>query len=90
MFFDAWCRRCQRDKSMREGADLDECDDNELCEIIAAANPSAILELIAAYKEAVAALVISRPFINAWPQCRDNELVIVDSALATAKRLGVE
>ena len=57
---------------------------------IAAANPSAILELIAAYKEAVAALVISRPFINAWPQCRDNELVIVDSALATAKRLGVE
>ena len=36
MFFDTWCRRCQRDKAMREGADFDECDDNELCEIIAA------------------------------------------------------
>jgi hypothetical protein len=36
-FFDAWCRRCQRDKAMREGADFDECDDNELCELIAAA-----------------------------------------------------
>lgn len=22
MFFDTWCRRCQRDKAMREGADL--------------------------------------------------------------------
>jgi len=36
-FMDTWCRNCQRDKAMREGADFDECDDNELCEIIAAA-----------------------------------------------------
>lgn len=35
-FFDAWCRCCARDKAMREGADFDECDDNELCEVIAA------------------------------------------------------
>ena len=35
-FFDCWCRRCARYKAMREGADFDECDDNELCEIIAA------------------------------------------------------
>lgn len=35
-FFDTWCRRCARDKAMREGADFDECDDNELCELIAA------------------------------------------------------
>lgn len=35
-FFDAWCSRCARDKSMREGEPVDECDDNELCEIIAA------------------------------------------------------
>jgi len=35
-FVNAWCRRCQRDKAMLEGADFDECDDNELCEIIAA------------------------------------------------------
>ena len=35
-FLDAACTQCARDKSMREGADFDECDDNELCEIIAA------------------------------------------------------
>ena len=27
---------CARDKAMREGADFDECDDNELCDLIAA------------------------------------------------------
>jgi hypothetical protein len=31
-----WCHECQRDKAMREGADFDECDDNEVCPIIAA------------------------------------------------------
>lgn len=35
IFFDAWCRQCQRDKSMREGVDIDECDDTERCDIIA-------------------------------------------------------
>lgn len=35
LFMDAFCRRCQRDKAMREGADFDECDDNERCQIIA-------------------------------------------------------
>ena len=35
-FFAAWCRNCQRDKAMREGCDLDDCDDNERCNIIAA------------------------------------------------------
>jgi len=35
-FFECWCRRCARDKAMREGADFDECDDSELCELIAA------------------------------------------------------
>ena len=35
-FFDAWCRKCQRDKAMREGCDLDDCDDNERCDLIAA------------------------------------------------------
>lgn len=34
-FFAAWCCKCQRDKAMREGADIDECDDNERCDIIA-------------------------------------------------------
>lgn len=33
-FFAAWCRRCARDAAMREGADIDQCDDNERCEII--------------------------------------------------------
>lgn len=35
-FLESWCGQCQRDKSMREGVDVDECDDNEKCEIIAA------------------------------------------------------
>lgn len=36
-FLDSWCSNCARDRAMREGADLDECDDDEVCEIIAAA-----------------------------------------------------
>jgi len=35
IFMEAWCADCQRDKSMREGAPLEDCDDNERCEIIA-------------------------------------------------------
>lgn len=34
-FFDDWCRKCQRDRSMREGEPVEDCDDNELCDIIA-------------------------------------------------------
>lgn len=37
LFFDQWCRKCARDKSMRDGEDYDECDDSEVCPIIAAA-----------------------------------------------------
>ena len=33
-FFDAWCRQCARDRSMREGEPIEECDDNERCDII--------------------------------------------------------
>src|SRR5690348_9141088 len=35
LFMEAWCRNCARDKAMNEGKDFDECDDNELCQIIA-------------------------------------------------------
>lgn len=35
-FMDKWCRTCQRDRAMREGLDIDDCDDNELCPIVAA------------------------------------------------------
>lgn len=35
-FFENWCCHCARDKAMREGADFDDCDDDEVCEIIAA------------------------------------------------------
>lgn len=35
-FLNAWCRNCARDRSMREGEEVDECDDSELCPIIAA------------------------------------------------------
>lgn len=34
-FFDSWCRRCARDRAMREGLDVDDCDDNERCDLIA-------------------------------------------------------
>lgn len=34
-FFAGWCCQCQRDKSMREGCDVDDCDDNERCDLIA-------------------------------------------------------
>ena len=34
-FMAAWCCFCARDKAMREGADPEDCDDNEKCEIIA-------------------------------------------------------
>ncbi|MDB5777549.1 MAG: hypothetical protein JWP38_3682 [Herbaspirillum sp.] len=34
IFFSSWCSECARDKSMREGADIDECDDSERCDII--------------------------------------------------------
>jgi hypothetical protein len=35
-FLEAVCGNCARDKAMREGADLDDCDDDECCPIIAA------------------------------------------------------
>lgn len=35
LFFDSWCRHCERDKSMNGAKPFDECDDNELCDIIA-------------------------------------------------------
>ena len=35
-FLESWCGGCARDRSMRDGVDLDECDDDEKCEIIAA------------------------------------------------------
>jgi hypothetical protein len=34
-FFASWCCHCQRDRAMREGCSVDECDDNERCDIIA-------------------------------------------------------
>lgn len=33
-FIESWCGQCARDKAMRESADFDDCDDNEVCEII--------------------------------------------------------
>lgn len=35
-FIGAWCSTCARDRSIREGVDVDECDDDEVCEIVAA------------------------------------------------------
>lgn len=45
-FFENWCCHCSRDKAMREGADFDDCDDNELCEIIAASFRGPVKEWI--------------------------------------------
>lgn len=35
IFMDAWCSECARDAAMNGGMELDECDDNQLCTIIA-------------------------------------------------------
>jgi hypothetical protein len=35
-FIEEWCCNCQRDRSLRDGVALDECDDDEKCEIVAA------------------------------------------------------
>jgi len=45
-FFENWCCHCARDKAMREGVDFDECDDNEVCGIIAAAFRGPVAEWI--------------------------------------------
>jgi hypothetical protein len=34
IFISSWCGECARDKSAREGVDITECDDNEVCRII--------------------------------------------------------
>lgn len=34
IFIDAWCRNCARDKSLSEGAPIEECDDDQLCKIV--------------------------------------------------------
>lgn len=35
-FLESFCSCCARDAAMREGKELEECDDNEVCPIIAA------------------------------------------------------
>lgn len=35
-FLESWCGKCARDRAMREGVEIDECDDDERCEIIGA------------------------------------------------------
>lgn len=35
LFIGAWCCHCARDRSLREGVDYDECDDDEVCGIVA-------------------------------------------------------
>lgn len=61
-------------------------DSLNLAKFYAAANQSAILELIAAYREAVYAL---KAMVN-YAHADECGLKIADDALATAKRLGVE
>jgi hypothetical protein len=35
LFFERWCQHCARDRAMREGDDFNECDDEEVCNLIA-------------------------------------------------------
>ena len=69
-------------------------DSLNLAKFYAAANPSAIIELIAAYRESVAALVhIQRCIpINGFAQIHHESPTWeqIDASLDTAKRLGVE
>jgi hypothetical protein len=34
-FFEGWCTRCARDKAMNEGKPIEDCDDDEKCDLIA-------------------------------------------------------
>jgi hypothetical protein len=34
LFFAGWCCRCARDRAMREGEPVEECDDDQVCPII--------------------------------------------------------
>ena len=68
-------------------------DSLNLAKFYAAANQSAILELIAAYRESVAALVFANKELKEWNSCSSGEdfnSLQINKALATAKRLGVE
>lgn len=33
-FHSKWCRNCARDSAMNEGLEVDECNDDQLCEIL--------------------------------------------------------
>lgn len=35
LFTCSWCENCAKDLSMREGKDFDDCDEGEICKIIA-------------------------------------------------------
>jgi len=35
IFIDAWCSHCARDKALSEGLPIEECDDDQLCKIVA-------------------------------------------------------
>lgn len=35
IFCDAWCSQCARDHGMLHGLPLEDCDDNQVCQIIA-------------------------------------------------------
>jgi hypothetical protein len=36
LFIEHWCTQCARDRAMREGEHVEECDDDELCQVLAA------------------------------------------------------
>lgn len=66
---------------------------NEDSAYYAAANPSAISELIAAYKGAIAVLVFANKELKEWNSCSSGEdfnSLQINKALATAKRLGID
>jgi hypothetical protein len=34
IFIESFCAKCARDKSLREGEPIEECDDDEVCDIV--------------------------------------------------------
>lgn len=36
VFWSEWCRKCSRDRAMLEGAPIEDCDDDERCDILGA------------------------------------------------------
>ncbi len=87
-FIGEWCTRCARDKAMREGAPLDECDDTEKCEILAASFRGEAVEwreLPNGHVECIAFVPAGQPIPA--PRCAHTKDLFVDDHFPAVKEM---